>query len=503
MAKKIKPEYTTKEVQKAREALWRMGSLEWKLHPTQRKMYDFFHNNKYKTVVFNCSRRLGKSLLLTLIAFEQCLKTPQSKVKYVLPEQKMARTIIKSIIQKLLEDCPDDLRPTFKTQDNVWVFPNGSEIQLAGTDNGNYDKLRGGDAHLCLVDEAGFCSELSHIITAVLIPTTTITGGRIILSSTTPPNPNHEFIRQMQLAGSQDRLIVKTIYDALHDGENEEHPHITPAMIEDILINIPGGADSDEFRTEYMCEILHASENAIVPEFKEAAKDVVGSWPRPAFCDKYVAMDIGFKDLTVLLFAYYDFEHAMLVIQDELVMNGPTMTTEKLAEQIAKKEAANWIDKLTGEQAKPYLRVSDNNLIVINDLKNLHNLYFLPTDKTNKDAAINQVRMMITNRQIMIDPKCVTLLTHLKMGTWDKQRKDFLRTKEFGHFDAIMALVYLVRNVNMDHNPFPPGYRFHKLGKTSDVFFNPNSSKNRDESDFAKKFAKQFEIKSSFRVKKS
>jgi len=354
-----------------------------------------------------------------------------------------------------------------------------------------------------LVDEAGFCSELSYIITAVLIPTTTITGGRIILSSTTPPNPNHEFIRQMQLAGSQDRLIVKTIYDALHDGENEEKPHITPAMIEDILINIPGGADSDDFRTEYMCEILHASENSIVPEFKDAQKDIVTKWPMPPFCDKYVAMDIGFKDLTVLLFAFFDFENAVLVIQDELVMNGPTMTTEKLAEEIRKKETSNWTDKLTGEQAKPFLRVSDNNLIVINDLSALHNIYFMPTDKTQKDAAMNQVRMMVQNKQIIIDPKCITLISHLKMGTWDKQKRDFLRTKEFGHFDAIMALVYLVRNVNMDHNPFPKGYRFNKIGKPADLFYSENYEKNEEHSAFATKLAKQFVIKSSFKVRKS
>ena len=100
----------------------------------------------------------------------------------------------------MLEDCPLELRPVYKTQGNVWLFPNGSRINIAGTDGKNYNKLRGGNAHLCIVDEAGFCSDLKHIINSILIPLTTITKGRIVLSSTTPTEPDHEFNEYMEYA---------------------------------------------------------------------------------------------------------------------------------------------------------------------------------------------------------------------------------------------------------------------------------------------------------------
>ncbi len=495
--KNNQPGYTSQEIKKAREELWRQGSLEWKLHPSQKDMYDFFHGKTEKTIIFNCSRRLGKTFLLLLMALEVCIRK-KSIVKFILPEQGWARKLIqREVMPQLLIDCPKELQPTFKTQDNVYEFANGSQIQLAGTDNGNYEKLRGGNSDLCLIDEAGFCSDLMHIISSILIPTTMLTKGRIILSSTTPDNPNHEFITLMGIAGSEKRLIVKTLYDGLEDSKRSHNPHITSAIIEDIIINTPGGTESDAFRTEYLCQVIKDSDKAVVPEFARAEEDIVQNWNMPAFCDKYVSMDPGFKDLTVVLFAYYDFENAMLVVQDEWVLNGVELTTDKIATSIRRKESQLWTSKLTGEQDKPFLRISDNNLQLINDLARLHNLYFSPTEKQNKAEALNKVRMMVEAREIRINPNCTTLINHLKLATWASTKKDYLRMHGH-HFDALDALVYLVRNVNFTHNPFPSGYRLRGL-TPGNSFISERAEKQL--TPFQEKLAGQFKPKSSFRKK--
>jgi hypothetical protein len=485
------------EIRKAREELWRMGSLEWKLHPSQRDMYDFFHGKKDKTVVFNCSRRLGKTYLLLVIALEYCIKK-KCIVKFILPEQGWARKLIKQeVMPQILVDCPKELVPTFKTQDNIYEFANGSQIQLAGTDNGNYEKLRGGNSDLCLIDEAGFCSDLNHIISSILIPTTMLTKGRIILSSTTPDNPNHEFIEQMRMAGSEKRLIVKTIYDGLEDSKKSEVPHITPEIIEEIIIGTPGGVESDAFRTEYLCQIISDSDKSVIPEFAKAEEDIVQPWAMPAFCDKYVAMDVGLRDLTVILFAYYDFENAVLVVQDEWVLNGAELTTDKIANAVKAKESANWTSRLTGEQDRPYLRVSDNNLIIINDLMKLHNVYFKATEKQNKMEAVNKLRMMVEERQIRINPNCTTLINHLKLATWkDHTKKDYVRMNGH-HFDAVDALVYLVRNLDMHHNPYPKGYKYQGLNQNN-AFFREDPEKKLEP--YQEKLAGQFKPKSSYRI---
>lgn len=505
MSQKNKVTLKEKELQrKAQEQLWREGILEWKLHPSQKDMYDFFHGKTDKTVVFNCSRRLGKTYLLLLMALEVCIKR-KSIVKFILPEQGWARKIVhREVMPQLLDGCPKELVPTFKTQDNVYEFANGSQLQLAGTDNGNYEKLRGGNSDLCIIDEAGFCSDLNHIISSILIPTTLLTKGRIILSSTTPDNPNHEFVEQMRAAATEKRMIVKTLYDGLEDGKRAEVPHITPEIIEEIIKGIPGGVDSDAFRTEFLCCLISDSDKSVVPEFSRAEEDIVSAWNMPVFCDKYVAMDIGFKDLTVALFAYYDFENAMVVVQDELVINGPEMTTQKLADEIKLKESKNWTSKITGEQDKPFLRICDNNLIVINDLASLHSLYFSPSEKQNKDAAINQLRMIIENRQIRINPNCHTLINHLKLATWASTKKDYIRTNGH-HFDALDALVYLVRNINFNHNPFPKGYKIRGLADGSGGFGNlyiRDDIIDYGDNKFLKTLDEQFKPKSSLPKRK-
>lgn len=494
---------TLKEIKKAREELWRMGSLEWKLKSHQKEMYKFYHEKPDKIIVINCSRQIGKSVFLGVIALEQCVNHPNSIVKLLQPKQNMIRRNFKPIMNMLLEDCPKDMFPEFKTQDNTYVFPNGSEIQLAGTDNGNADNIRGGKAHLCLIDEAGFCNELNDLISSILIPTTLQTNGRIILCSTTSTDPNHEFIQQIKEARVKKTLLVRTIYDVLRIGieSGEEEPQIDNRKIEIIIKGTPGGDESDAFRTEYLCEIITDSDRAVVPEFTKNEKDIVVPWVRPPFCDKYVSMDIGVRDLTVVLFGYYDFQHAVLVIEDEFVINGNEMNTDKLAEGIREKEYKNWLNKLTGELEKPYMRVCDNNaLTVINDLAQLHNLYFRPTDKQNKNEALNQVKIMFNNNQIVINPRCEILINHLRLATWDKTKKDYTRSKDNGHFDAVDALVYMVRNVNLTHNPYPKGYQYEKLGNRNNLFIN-DIIQEEYENQALKKFASRFQAKTSLRKK--
>lgn len=472
----------SERVQEARAILWEQGNLTWKLSITQKKMYNFFHNETKDNVVINCSRRLGKSYLLTIMAFEQCLKFPKSIVKFFQPKTNMIRKHMKPTFLKILEDCPKHLRPEFKTQDNMWTFPNGSEIHLAGTDNGNAENIRGGDCSLALIDEAGFCDDLEYIVDSIIAPTTTLTFGRTVLCSTTPPNPDHDFIKFMTNAENSNHLIRKTIYDAYHDDKLSKKPRITEREIEKAIAMYKdrGGELSDGFRTEFMCEVIYNSKDSVIPEFtKEIQQDTITSWIAPKFFHRYVSMDIGFTDLTVVLYGYWDWDNAVLVVEDETVINGNELVTPALANAILQTEERLWMNPITGEVQKPYLRVADNNNpIMLNDLQRLHNISFLRTDKTNKDAALNQVRMLVQNRQIIINPRCKVLISHLKSATWDKSRKDFKRSPDNGHYDAVDSLIYLVRNIDMQTSPYPPGYKYQVMrAGGAEIYVSPYADK--------------------------
>lgn len=438
--------------EEAREILWKKGNLQWKLDANQKDIYSLFKSNDEKITVVAASRRLGKSYLLLILAIEQCLQVPKSIVLYITPEQKMAKKIIKPLMDEIVRDCPEELRPIFKTNDALYLFPNGSEIRIAGTDGGRHESMRGGNANIAIVDEAGFCDELNYVIKSVLIPMTTNTRGKILLSSTPPKSTDHEFVKYLKEAEFKDKLIKKTIYD---------NPRLTKEMIAEIVAEyeIEGGAQSADFRREYLCELIADENSSVIPEFTDTIqKEIVQVWERPPYYHAYTSMDIGFQDLTVVLFAYYDFKNDKVVIEDELVLNGKKMTTDVLAAQIFEKEQSLWINKYTREVYKPYLRISDNNLILLNDLQTLHNLSFIPTAKDNSEGAINNIRIKIAQRKVIINPRCITLIKHLKGATWNKARTSYERSPDDGHYDAIDALKYLLRNIQYTRNPYPAHY---------------------------------------------
>jgi hypothetical protein len=443
--------------EKALRELWRRGTIRHKLHSVQAKMLEAYLNNDNEITVISCTRRLGKSFLLCLLAAEKCMQTPNAIVKYVCPQKKQVKNNIQPLMNQIFEDCPPEMRPEFKYNDYKYVFPNGSEIQMAGTDNGHHESLRGSKSDLWIVDEAGFCSELKYVVQTILAPTTDTTGGRGILASTPSKTSDHEFITVfLQPAEIQKKLIKYTVYD---------NPMMTPEKIEEILSRYePLREENDEFRREYLCEVHNNSELSIIPEFTtQIQAAIIKETVRPPFYDAYVSMDIGARDLTVVLFGYFDFKNGVIVIEDEIVQDGALLLFDKFAKDIIKKEQTLWTNKATAEFKPPYLRVADNNnLIMLNQLSYDQNLLFIPTRKDNKEAALNTVRMKIANQQIIIHPRCETLIYHLKNGSWNKNKTDFARSPDAGHYDAIDSLIYLVRNVQEHKNPYPAGYGFNK-----------------------------------------
>jgi hypothetical protein len=386
----------------------------------------------------------------------------------------MVKTIVNPIMRVILEDCPLDLMPEYKEADKVYRFPNGSEIQFAGSDSGNIENLRGGFAHLCIIDEAGFCGDLNYAVYSVLSPTTKTVGGRIVLASTPSREPDHEFMTDFVApAEAEGSLIKYTLYD---------NPMFTQEVIDETIAEYPSGIDDPQFRREYLCEVAIDAEVMVIPEYTDALeKDIICTPDMPPHFDLYVSGDPAAKDLTAILFGYYDFLNTQLVIVDELILggDGPDLTTQDIVDGIRRKEKILFTNKLTGEVKEPYLRVMDNNNpILINDLFIEHGIQFFPTAKDNKEQQINKTRMWLSQGKILIHPGCKNLRYHLRMARWkttrEGVRKGFDRVKaspngelKANHCDALDALLYMVRNIDTSRNPYPQGY-FEMTGE--DVF---------------------------------
>jgi len=447
----------SKEQQKAAAIaeLWRRGQLSWILDVAQKGLYRLYYEAGNKTNVWLLSRRSGKSFTLCVLAIEQCLRQKNSIVKFLSPTKLQLNNNIRPIMRKILETCPEELKPDFKQKDYIYYFPNGSEIHLAGTESGHAEKLRGGDSHAWFIDEAGSCNNLEYIINSILIPTTIITKGKGVLASTPPAESDHDFLTFIEQAEHRGTLVKKTIYD---------NPRITQKDIEEVAEEL-GGVHTEAFRREALCEIIKSSTRAVLPEVTpELIKEIVKEWPRPPHLDFYVSMDIGGVDFTAVLFAYYDFRADKVIVEEELVMDMriPGNTIKKLTENIDAIEKRLGNNIYTNEIKRPFLRVSDTNPIVLNEIRAYSNnvINFLATKKDEKSTAINNFRMLLVAKKVIINPKCVHFIKHIQNVKWksDNNKTEFARSPDEGHYDTVDAGIYLIRNTDFRRNPYPSTY---------------------------------------------
>lgn len=427
---------------------WKRGLLSWKLKEHQRPLYASARGGKTRKFVMNCARRFGKSTVFCLYALETGLRLKNAQIHYAAPTAKALRKIIRPIIAMLIEDAPEDLRPKWNAQESAYFFPStGSVLHLAGADNDNADSLRGTATHLGIIDEAGFMDNALYLLKDILLPQTLTTNGRILIGSTPPKTPAHDFSAMVQEAVAGGYYAKYTIWDNTSLTREKIDEYAKEAGCQ------PGKYDSTTWKREYECEFVVDSESRIVPEWKD---DYIVTVPRtdPNFehWHRYVSMDMGVVDYTAILFGYYDFKRATLVVEDEIVMNGPDMTTVKLAETVKGKEAHLWGDK------KPYRRIADcNNPLLLQDLGSLNGLHFVPTQKEQGLAAmVNETRIFIAGSRLEVHPRCQQLTGCLRFGVWDEKRKEFGRSAGYGHYDALAALVYLIRNIDQNTNPVPP-----------------------------------------------
>ncbi len=103
----------------------------------------------------------------------------------------------------------------------------------------------------------------------------------------------------------------------------------------------------------------------------------------------------------------------------------------------------------------PKLRISDNEAQQLTDLSIDHGLTFIATEKRDKEAAITNTRNLFLDRRIKINKRCINLIHQLTVGIWNTRRTDYERMAGAGHLDGIDALIYLCRNIDYNHNPYP------------------------------------------------
>lgn len=427
---------------------WEIGVLDWKLWDYQLTVHDQLWRDIQDpdcsmTSVVQC-RQSGKSLGLRLVATEYAIRNPECQINIAGPIAKEMRKVNSRVMRILLRDCPDDLRPRFNATDGKWTFPNKSEVFTCALNNGHEDDQRGNVAHLNIIDEAGFVDRLDYCLVDVYGPQTDRTGGTTALCSTPPKSPAHEFNAIRQSCERAGRYSMLTIDDTNYSEKNKAK-----------IAERCGGVQSTAYRREYLCEFIVDSALSVVPDWRKEYEQEVVPGDLHEFWHRYEAMDLGVRDNTVCLFAYYDFLAAKLIVEDEFVANGPDLTTPKLVAAIRRKEEVLKYEKL-------HRRVADNNnLQLLNDLAVVHGMPFHATSKDELPAMVNHLRTLVQQGRVIVHPRCKNLIGCLQNGIWKGEEyigREFGRARELGHYDALAALIYLARNLDLVTNPIPAGW---------------------------------------------
>jgi len=429
----------------ARRVLWYRGELSWKLHAGQMKIEEAYLKRRGNLFVADCARQFGKTTWCAVKDIEKALKKRRAKIRVGTAFLTDLEQFIIPAFEWVMEDMPNELRPKWNSQKYSYTFPStGSEIRLVGLDR-KPNGLRGNKVDLFDLQEAGFISNLRRLYEFVLVPCTThVPDAEIIMTSTQPDSPDHDFNAFCDEALEAGCHIQLDIY---------QNPLLSEAAIERLAENV-GGSDSIAFQREYLCRRVVDVERAIVPEF---SKDfIIERQPTEydQFYHRYLWMDIGVqKDLTVVLLAMYDFRNAYVFVEDEIVIRGPVVTTKVIAEALHEKIAER------KAYEKSYRRIADNSHpLLLNDLAADHQIYFTATDKARLHEMVNELRVLVGASRLRVHPRCTHFIGSMLSGIWDKQRKEFARSPVHGHADAVAAAVYGVRNLDLSTNPIPQNY---------------------------------------------
>ena len=444
-------------------AAWASGRLAYRFRNIQRLIKQKWIASKAISRKFyiETNRRLGKSTWLLMLGAEECIHLPNRRVGYFAPVREGLLDYIEPIIEKVFAECPEDLKPIFHKQRFMLEFPNGSTIVFRGSNMQTHRTKRGQEFHLALIDECRDVDDLATLIDSVVFPALFSTDGYLIMSSTPADTFDHPLRDYQQRAEKEGWYFHCTIYDC-HQWDPE---WFTLARIEEWRRETTNTAS---WEREYMAKWVVDATKIIVAEWTDKFKTTVKRNELFPFYHKYVSLDFGVQHKTAGGFAYYDYRMGKLVVEDEFVLQYENVRADNIAANVKHKESdlgysvydfAEPNPKKQLKSSTVYRRVCDNNNPQsINDLNGTYGLTFYGTSKDDLVAMLGLLKDWVNKGRILVNPKCVETLGCLQNAQWNLHRTDLATSKVFGHFDALMQLCYMVRNVDVTTNPIPRNY---------------------------------------------
>lgn len=441
---------------------------------------------------FNGSgRQRGKSLFCLAALDEGARRWDGSKGRWCGLTAETATGIVTQAYDDYFVTCPRELKPRWDGPDLVYPH-NGSSVYVIGTDAKSFRRGRGfGRISMDVRDEYGFYQRPLEVDAALdaglLVPGPSGKPGRRYYATTPSDSPAHESnqVALAHLAG--ERYDHETLYD---------NPRADPEATIRGIMETTGQSREDvlkstAFRREYLGERVVEEKRAAVPRWTTmrgadpTKHNLVVALERPEYFDIYEALDPGKKvDPHAALVAWFDFSRQLLYFEHELELVSVRHTVADLARELKKLEteafganawdgtlfgAEHWREKYSelpeylqeavSDRAprQPFLRIGDNDDLLLNSLNNDHGIAIFPTEKHDKHLRVDDFNELVTLGRIKVHPRCVRLRAQLAGTIWNEKRTEWVRTA-VDHGDLLDCAIYIARNVlwHRDCRPPPP-----------------------------------------------
>jgi hypothetical protein len=433
--------------EEARRALFAQGVVgDWILDAHQTVVYDKLRALSHGTneaLVF-CSRQWGKSFLNQVMALEWLMETAYDHsvkpriARVAAPKKNQCEEIVETALEPILAHAPPGLVVRDKSRMR-WRIGRSS-LRIGTTERAHVNTLRGGNAGLIILEEGGFVDsdDYEYAVKSVVSPQLLRSGGRLVHVTTPSEDENHYIHAE---------VIPKTqLMESFFSYDIYTNTALSPEQIEKAA-QLCGGKESDAWKREYLVKIFRSATSVAVPEFDD--KLHVRAFELPAHYHAIIAADVGgMIDKTAGYFIAYDFESDKMLVWDESAHDPGTPSRDHVKGFKALEE---------GKSKHIVHRVADGSGQNLLDLRIEHKWEASLPPKTDFEGALKKLRSGVGKGRVIVHPRCKLLVQTLKWGKLNKQGTDFARTKALGHCDAVAALMYGYRVMDLlsGENPAP------------------------------------------------
>ena len=480
-----------------REFLWSEGDLSYKLDPLQISISEQVRRNwtAHKKIGVLSARQLGKSFWAVTFALEFLIRNPNSIARVIAPTKDKSEEIVEDNLNVVLRDAPPGFINRLSAK-NRWHLFNGSSLRLGALERQYVNKSRGGNAKLIIYEECGFVTgdDFTYGVDSVIGPQLIRSKGHEIFVSSPsdqPDHPLHTVIAPaceahntlfnfmvfqspsisdsalIEAAGRTGTILEVPFVQEIRHRVTGPEKMTAPQVVQ--VANQRGINFTDGFMREFMAMVIRPSTLMVIPVFHEAA--TVLDFDVPHVCKWQVVVDWGgVRDKTVAFLMTYEFNSDTDMVWEEKVWDENT-GTDVIVQGL--KEWDAFLCK--GERSNVPPRWADVPGQLQVDLLNMFDYQVQLPPKQDWLGAVNTMAARFATKKVKIRKRCKFLVGSIKAGMFNKTKTDFARSIEWGHMDALAALMYGIRCLNRE-SP----YESHNAVHNSNIFINPDVFKEQE-----------------------